>query len=56
MLAAVDLAAIDHFADVEPIAQEVSEWTNSKPNPATTLAIAADLAFGADASAVEVLN
>ena len=56
MLAAMDLAAIDYFADVETVAQKVSKGANAKANPATTLTIAADLAFGANASPVKVLQ
>jgi hypothetical protein len=52
----MDLAAVDHFADVETVAEKVSKGANAKANPATMLTIAADLAFGADTSAVKVLD
>src|SRR5262249_49245450 len=56
VLAGVDFASIDHFPNVEAIAQEVSKWANSKAYPPTGLTIAADLALGADASVVKILH
>ena len=46
MFAAMDLAAIDHVTDVEPVAQDLRQIADPEPYPTTNPAITDLLALG----------
>jgi len=49
-------APIDHFADVEPVLEQMGEGTHTKPDPAPYTAIGKTIGLGPDATPVELLD
>src|SRR5229473_2834366 len=55
LLAAMDLAAIDHLADVEPVLQEIGERAHPEADAPDGPSVGAAPCFGPEAAPVEVL-
>src|SRR5712692_918820 len=56
MLPAMDLAAIDHLADVEPVLEQIGEGAHSEPDASDDPAVRTAPRLGPDAAPVEILH